>query len=142
MQDKSIKVIHPDKRPMPLSDSLLNFLASHKTSGSKFKLGQWLDGVSDEFLLMLQKQTSDCLNQVSDQTYDDAMMVCLKAAEAETGRRRWNIEQLTEIVAALMLASTVERLKRREMIYIRSTLTIAPGTEFLSGVGASAACPG
>lgn len=78
---------------------------------------------------MLQKQTSDCLNQVSDQTYDDAIMACLKAAEAETGRWRWSIEQLTEIVAALMLASTVERLKRREMIQIRATLTIAPGAE-------------
>jgi hypothetical protein len=131
MQDKTIKVVHPDKRPMPLSESLMNFLA-HRQPISKthpFKLGEWLSVVPDELLLELQKQASDSWYQVSPATSDDAGMVCLQAAMAETARKKWTAQQVTQLVGTLMLACGVERLKRRGMIEIRSVLTIAPGAE-------------
>ena len=83
----------------------------------------------DDLLLELHKQASDSWYQVSPATSDDAGMVCLQAAMAETARKKWTAQQVTQLVGTLMLACGVERLKRLGMIEIRSVLTIAPGAE-------------
>jgi hypothetical protein len=108
------------------ADHLCRFLA---TAGSRrFATGQWLRSLSEDELYRLNSLIGLALEHSNESAWDDLALTCMRANGAERGAHDLPLggDQLVAHVTTLRVITTVEDLRRKGRVELRSELMIQP----------------
>lgn len=115
------------QQPAPrFADHLCRFLA---TSGAqRFATGQWLRSLSEDELYRLNSVIGLALEHGNESAWDDLALTCMKANGAERGAHDLPLtgDQLLAHVTTLRVIVTVEGMRRKGRIELKSELMIQP----------------
>jgi hypothetical protein len=108
------------------ADHLCRFLAT--ATAPRFATGQWLKSLSEDDLYRLNCLIGLALEHHNERAWDDLAMTCIKANSAERGTCDLPLsgDQLMSYVTTLRVISTIETLRRKGRIELKTDLTIQP----------------
>ena len=137
-----LQIIHPDGRPMALSENLTKFLRSRPNKAKPFFMAHWLETLTEDELSTIAAGAAPIAGTPSGRdapehpSTDDVVSVALSlmAAERRTLKLTATPDRIIEWCRMLMLASSMEKFRRCGWVTFASPMSINPNKKFLFAV--------